>query len=221
MLENWISIRSGINIVISAPSAVGKSTIIKQIIQHLSHSYSLKFSISTTSRPMRKNEQNNVDYEFITKEEFQRLIKSGDFIEYTKIFDNFYGTRTHQIINNIKNGIITIFDVNWEGLAAIKNLFNKNTYSIFILPPSLEELQTRIYKRTNEPYLSKNVDIKNIEKRLNTATNDIMHSCNYDYLVINDNLELAIAEVQSIILACYTKTSNILDIDSLIKTITK
>ncbi len=201
--------RKGFNLIISAPSGVGKSTIIKGLIKIDNN---LVFSISATTREKRHEELDSINYYFKTKEEFYDLIKKNAFIEYAEVFGNFYGTLTQDVKEKLNSGKDIIFDLDWQGASVLKSKMKQDTISIFILPPSIEELERRIRGR--------NTDSEDaILYRMAKSRSEISHYDEYDYLVVNDNLDKAIDEIKSIINANRLVKDKFLNIEDFINTL--
>lgn len=178
-------------IVVSAPSGAGKTTIVREIMKD--KKFRLKFSVSATNRVPRENEENGRDYYFLDTKEFKQKIKNNEFIEWQEVYKNqFYGTLKSEINRIFKNNYNVIFDVDVLGGINIKKQFPKITCSIFIKPPSIEELEKRLINRGTE-------DQNSLQKRIAKAKYEISLSNNFDKIVINDNLEDAITEVHNII----------------------
>ena len=186
--------RLGVLVVISSPSGTGKTTICKKLINS---DKNLSLSISVTTRKKRDTEREGIDYFFKTKEDFMILKKEGQFIESALVFDNFYGTLKTQVINKLKKGIDVIIDIDWQGTRQINNFMKGNVVKIFLLPPSLKELSNRLSIRGSD-------SVKEIEFRMSKAVKEIEHFNEYDYVLINDNVE----EV-------YSKINQILDVERL------
>ena len=182
--------KKGKLIIFSAPSGSGKSTIINYL---LGCNLDLAFSISATSRAPRGSEQNGVEYFFLTPDEFKAKIANDEFIEYEEVYkDNFYGTLKSEVERIRENGLNVVFDIDVVGGVNIKNIFGDEALSMFIMPPSIEELHKRLVGRnTDSP--------ETIEKRLAKAEYEIGFADKFDKVVINDNLECAKAEALSII----------------------
>lgn len=176
-------------IVLSSPSGGGKTTVAQYLLKKYKQ---IKFSISATTRPQRHNEQDGKDYFFITKEEFEKKIKNNEFVEYEEIFDNYYGTLRNQIQKAIADGIFLIFDVDVKGAIALKKAFPKNTVLIFLVPPSIEELEKRLRKRATESN-------EELEKRLKRAKMEFEFQNEFDYVIINDKLNKTLATVDNIV----------------------
>mgnify|MGYP003339215493 FL=1 len=168
----------GLSIIISSPSGAGKTTITKKILKKIKKSY---LSVSCTTRKPRDGERNGVDYFFISKKKFLHLKRNNKFLEFAKVYENFYGTLKSQVKSNLKSKNVVLFDVDWQGARSIKKKIKKNCYSIFLLPPSIETLKKRLLLRhKNDP--------KTAIKRFASAKKDISHWKEYDFVFINENL---------------------------------
>ncbi len=179
----------GVMIVLSSPSGAGKTTLVKM----LSKMDNYEISISHTTRQPRLNEINNKDYYFVKEDEFKRLIKNQEFLEYAKVFNNFYGTTRTPVIDRLNKGKNVLFDIDWQGADQIKNIkLDYKLVTFFILPPSKEVLFERLSNRDMKDKLI-------VEERMKQFERDVLHWINYDYVVINDNLE-----------NCYSKISNLI-----------
>ena len=189
-------VNKGKLIIISSPSGAGKTTITKKLVASDKKN---KLSVSVTTRKPRLGEINNKDYVFVTKKKFQQFIKNKSFLEYAKVFDNYYGTLKRDIFKNIKKKNI-ILDIDWQGARQIKKKLPKYTVTIFILPPSIKELKNRLLKR------EKNYQF--IKKRMSKAKKEIMHWKEYDYVVVNNNLNKCLNEIKLIINSLYKKPEN-------------
>ncbi len=183
-----------IMVILSSPSGAGKTTITKKIQQKYQ---SFKISVSHTTRKPRPNEVDGVDYYFINHEEFKKLIKEGKFYEYAKIFDNYYGTLKETVDKIIKKNDI-IFDIDWQGTQQLSKFKNLNLIKIYIIPPNKNELKKRLINRNQD-------SAKEVERRFKAYDNDINHWKDYDYIVINENLENCYKQIENIIL---TKKEN-------------
>ena len=171
--------KAGVIVILSSPSGAGKTTLVKKI--SLRKKY--KISISHTTRKPRSNEKNGRDYFFVNKKTFLKLIKNNKFLEYAKVFKNYYGSLKETVIQNLVNGENVIFDIDWQGTEQIKNKkLNFKIITIFILPPSKKELFTRLLKREQK-------DKKIAKERMKQFKKDVKHWINYDFAVINDELE--------------------------------
>lgn len=177
----------GTYIVISGPSGVGKGTIVKRLVDELG----LALSTSMTTRDMRVGEVDGVDYYFTNKEDFERRINNNEFIEYATYNDNYYGTLKKEVQDKLDKGINVICEIEVQGAMQIKKLFS-NSLLIYIMAPSIEELRDRLIKRNTET-----IDV--IEKRIAIAKKEQEYVNNYDYVVVNDDLDVAVNEIKDII----------------------
>ena len=181
--------KDGITIILSSPSGAGKTTLVKKI----STENNFVISISHTTRTPRKNEINGKDYFFVNKEEFQKLIKDDELLEYAKVFNNLYGSTKKKVFENLKNGKHVIFDIDWQGAEQIKKKVLKyKLITFFILPPSRKVLFDRLLSRDSE-------NQKIAEERMKQFDKDVLHWKDYDYVVINDDLEKCYNQIISII----------------------
>ena len=177
--------KDGIVVVLSSPSGAGKTTLVKKIAQE----NNFKISISYTTRKSRTNEANGKDYFFISEEDFKNLIKNKEFLEYAKVFENYYGSSKSQVFENLNKGENVIFDIDWQGTEQIKKQkLNYKLITFFILPPSKSELFNRLKNRDMK---DKNI----VEERMKQFNEDIKQWENYDFVVINDDLEKCYNEI--------------------------
>ncbi|CAL4322715.1 Guanylate kinase [Buchnera aphidicola (Periphyllus testudinaceus)] len=176
--------------IISAPSGTGKSSLIKAFLKK-ERSFQIKKSISFTTRIMRPRERNGIDYYFVSKKKFQLMIKKKKFLEYAKVFNNYYGTSLKKTELVLSQGKDILLDIDWQGSIQIKKFF-PNSKSIFLLPPSKKELLNRLYKRNQDKESI-------ILKRMKNFFLEISHYLEYDYLIINDNFNYSISNLKSII----------------------
>tara|TARA_B100000003_G_scaffold87293_1_gene78263 strand:+ start:257 stop:889 length:633 start_codon:yes stop_codon:yes gene_type:complete len=183
-------VNDGIMIILSSPSGAGKTTL----VHLLSQKPNFEISISHTTRQPRENEIHNKDYYFVEETEFKRLIQNEEFLEYAKVFNNLYGTTRTPVIDKLNKGKNVLFDIDWQGADQIKNKkLDYKLITFFILPPSKEVLFERL--------LNRHLDDKSlVEERMNQFSRDVLHWINYDYVVINDNLD-----------NCFKKISNLID----------
>ncbi len=179
---------SNIMVVLSSPSGAGKTTLTKKIQQKYS---SFKISVSHTTRKPRSNEVDGVDYNFISEEKFQELINKGEFYEYATIFGNFYGT-SKNIVNELikKNDII--FDIDWQGTKQLSKFKELNLIKIYLLPPNKNELKERLIKRNQDTP-------QEVQKRFKAFDEDVKHWADYDYIIINKDLENCYKQIEKII----------------------
>ncbi|WP_368029606.1 guanylate kinase [Arcobacter sp. s6] len=177
--------KKGAILILSGPSGCGKSTLLKEVYKDISDYY---FSISTTTRTPRTGEVNGVDYFFVTKEEFEKDIENDNFLEYAKVHDNYYGTSLTPINKALQEGKLVIFDIDVQGHEIVRSKLNSIVTSVFITTPSLRVLEERLNARNTD-----SSDI--IEKRIKNAKGEVEFFQDYDYLIVNDNLEIAAKEL--------------------------
>ena len=181
--------KNGVMIILSSPSGAGKTTLVKM----LSDLDNFEVSISHTTRKPRPNESANKDYFFIDENEFERLIKNEEFLEYAKVFSNLYGTTRTPVIDKLDNGKNVLFDIDWQGADQIKNKkLDYKLITFFILPPSKDVLFERLSNRDMKDKLI-------AEERMKQFERDVLHWINYDYVVINDNLDTCFAKIKNLI----------------------
>ena len=182
--------KDGVMIILSSPSGAGKTTLVKK----LSEKDNFEISVSHTTRQPRLNEKHEEDYFFINESDFKRIINNEEFLEYAKVFDNFYGTTRTPVIDKLNRGKNVLFDIDWQGADQIKNKkLDYKLITFFILPPSKEVLFERLSKRhLNDKLIA--------QKRMKQFERDVLHWINYDYVVINNDLN-----------ECYLKILNLIN----------
>ena len=180
-------------IIISSPSGAGKTSICKKLLQD---DINLKISISDTTRIPRDNEIDGKDYNFISLESFKKKIKNNEYIEYASVFDNYYGSLNKNVLNILRDGFDVLFDIDWQGAKQLKNSNYPNIRSFFIIPPSKEVIYNRLLSRANESGDNKD----SINKRMSFYDTEISHKNDYDYVLINDNLDDCTQKIKSLIL---------------------
>jgi len=182
--------KDGIMVILSSPSGAGKTTLVKL----LSKSKNFNISISHTTRKPRPSEISDQDYYFVDDEKFEKLIKNEEFLEYAKVFDHLYGTTRTPVIEKLEKGENVIFDIDWQGADQIKNKkLNYKLITFFVLPPSKKVLFDRLSNRDMKDKLI-------VEERMKEFSRDVLHWINYDYVVINDDLN-----------DCYSKINNLIE----------
>ena len=181
--------RNGVVLVISGPSGAGKSSLINKISNDIGDFY---FSISTTTRPIREGEIDGVHYHFVTKEEFQKDIENDNFLEYALVHGNYYGTSLKLVQDALHDGKLVIFDIDVQGNAIVKNRIGDLLTSVFVTTPSLSVLKQRLSARATD---SQDV----IDKRIEMAKKEIQRVSEYDYLVVNDDLDEAAKKLKTIV----------------------
>ncbi len=177
-----------IMVILSSPSGVGKTTITKKIQQKY---LSFKISVSHTTRSPRSNEVDGVDYHFVTNEKFEKLIKDKKFYEYAKIFENYYGTLKKNVDDSIKKNDL-LFDIDWQGTKQLSKFKNLKIIKIYLITSNKNELKNRLIKRNQNSN-------EEVEKRFNAFDEDIKHWNDYDYIIINNNLDVCFKQIENII----------------------
>ena len=181
--------KDGIMVILSSPSGAGKTTLVKL----LSKNKKFYISISHTTRKPRPNEIADQDYYFVDQNKFEGLIKNEEFLEYAKVFKHFYGTTRTPVIERLERGENVIFDIDWQGADQIKNKkLNYKLITFFILPPSKKVLFERLSNRDMKDKLI-------VEERMKEFSRDVLHWINYDYVIINDDLEECYAKINNLI----------------------
>ena len=174
--------------VFAAPSGAGKTTLVHKLVKRRPE---LRFSISYTTRPQRSTETDGVDYLFVDEKKFMALRDDGALLEYAEVFDNHYGTSREQVREHLEAGHNVILEIDWQGAQQVRESMPE-CITIFIMPPSLVELERRLRdRRTDSP------DV--IDRRLRDAVSDMSHWQEFDYVVINDDLETAVAELEAVL----------------------
>ena len=180
--------KKNIMVILSSPSGVGKTTLTKKIQQKFEN---FKISVSHTTRLPRSNEVHSVDYYFITRKRFRDLIDKNEFYEYAKIFENYYGTLKKNVDETIVHNDL-IFDIDWQGTKQLSKFENLNLIKIFLITENKDELKKRL--------ISRNLNTKEeVEKRFNSFEEDIIHWKDYDYILINKNLDVCFHQIEKII----------------------
>ena len=188
---------NNIMVILSSHSGVGKTTLTKKIQQKYQ---SFKISVSYTTRPPRSNEVDGVDYKFVKKEQFEQLIKENQFYEYAKIFENYYGTLKKNVDETLQKNDI-IFDIDWQGTKQLSKFKNLNLIKIFLITENKVELKKRLMTRGQNTS-------EELEKRFNSFDEDIKYWNDYDYILINKNLDVCFKQIENIILMNKSKAVN-------------
>lgn len=176
--------------IISAPSGAGKTSLVGKL---LDKDLLVRVSVSTTTRPMRPGEKHGVNYFFVSVAEFKAQIQAGEFLEYAQVFDNFYGTTKASVDQQLAAGQDVILEIDWQGAQQVRQLY-PDAYSIFIMPPSIEELDRRLNGRGTD-----SADI--IARRMQDAVSEMRHYPEFDYVVINDDFDAALHQLHAIFVA--------------------
>ena len=183
------SFKKGGMFILSSPSGAGKTTLVKKI----SRNRNFSVSISHTTRPPRPNEKHGKDYYFVSKNNFKKLIKNGEFLEHARVFDNYYGSSKNLVIKKLQEGKNIVFDIDWQGTRQIRNKKLKyRLVTIYILPPSKDELLKRLIKREKK-------NMNTVKKRMKEFKKDLSRWKDYDYVVINDNLSICYKNIMDTI----------------------
>jgi guanylate kinase len=183
--------RRGLLVVLSSPSGAGKSTISRMLLEADPH---ITVSVSATTRPMRPGEVEGVDYHFVDQSEFQRMVADGEFAEWAPVFDHHYGSPQAPIKAALRDGYDVIFDIDWQGTQQLHAAMGEDLVRVFILPPSMKELERRLHERGTD---SGEV----IASRMQRAAAEISHWAEYDYVLINEDMDQCLSEVRSILAA--------------------
>ena len=203
--------KDGVMIILSSPSGAGKTTLVKK----LSEKDNFEISISHTTRQPRPNENQNEDYYFVDEDKFKRLIQNEEFLEYAKVFNNFYGTTRTPVIDKLNKSKNVLFDIDWQGADQIKNKkLDYKLISFFILPPSKDILFKRLSNRDMKDKLI-------VDERMKQFERDVLHWINYDYVVINDDLDTCYSKIKKLIDAEMNNGSKDYDSDFIRKHIEK
>ena len=181
--------KEGVLLVISSPSGTGKTTICKKLLEY---DKNIHLSVSVTTRKKRKNEVEGIDYYFRSKKEFLNLKSENSFIENALVFDNYYGTLKSEVLEQLKNGVDVLIDIDWQGTREITKAMQGNLIKIFLLPPSINELKKRLSKRNSDT-------IKEINFRMSKALKEIKHYDEYDFVLINNNLDTTFKQIVKIL----------------------
>ncbi len=175
--------------VFAAPSGAGKTTLVHAVVQK--NQDDLRFSISYTTRERRRNEANGIDYFFVGEREFKRLRDEGEFLEHAEVFDNYYATSRSQVEAHLAEGRSVVLEIDWQGAQQVRETMPE-CVTIFILPPSLQELERRLCnRRTDKPEV--------IRRRLRDARSDMAHWEEFDHVIINDDLDTAIVDLEAVL----------------------
>ena len=198
--------RRGILFVLSSPSGAGKTSIARYI---LDKDKNIKLSVSLTTRKKRKNEKDGIDYDFISKDVFEKKIKNNFFLEWATVFGNYYGTSREKVQKTLQEGNDVLFDIDWQGTQQLSDNKDFDLVTIFILPPSKTVLEKRLNNRAQDSKIE-------VIKRMSQASDEISHYMEYNYIVINNNLEDASNQVLSILKAERLKRKRLINLNEFI-----
>lgn len=183
--------RRGLMLVLSSPSGAGKTTLARRLV---TTDENLRISVSVTTRAPRQNEVNGKDYNFVTEHVFQAMVESGEFLEHAQVFGHLYGTPSRAVYESLANGDDILFDIDWQGAQQITEHARNDVVKIFVLPPSTEELARRLKNRAQDPE-------KVLSERMAQAADEITHWPEYDYVIVNEDLEIASTQISRILTA--------------------
>jgi guanylate kinase len=183
--------RRGVMLVLSSPSGAGKTSISRELLRRDAKIF---MSVSATTRPKRPGEAEGKDYYFVTPETFEGMVQRGEFLEHAAVFGNRYGTPLAPVEKALSEGRDVLFDIDWQGTQQVASKLPKDLVTVFILPPSAEDLEKRLKTRAQDP-----PDV--VAGRMAKASDEMSHYDAYDYIVINRDLERSVAEVQAILTA--------------------
>ena len=206
MASNRIA-RRGLMLVLSSPSGAGKTTISRLLLER---DKSLSMSISTTTRPIRPGEKDNRDYHFVDPTEFNLMVNRQEFLEHAKVFGNYYGTPRAAVEEALADGSDVIFDIDWQGAQQLGEVAGEDLVRVFILPPSTDELNRRLRRRAQDT-----ADV--VASRMAKAADEMSHWAEYDFIVINEDVERSVAQVQAILAAERLRRQRQIGLSELVK----
>jgi len=183
--------RRGLMLVLSSPSGAGKTTLTRKL---LDEDKGVALSVSVTTRKMRPGEKDGRDYHFVDRRHFDAMVEKNELLEWAEVFDNYYGTPKKAVMDALAAGRDVLFDVDWQGTQQLRDKAPNDLVSIFVLPPSIPELERRLYKRAQDDY-------ETIHRRMAKAADEMSHWQEYDYVVINHDLDHTFADVLAILAA--------------------
>lgn len=183
--------RRGLMLVLSSPSGAGKTTLSREL---LAQDANVALSVSVTTRKMRPGENEGRDYRFIDRKQFDAMVDSDELLEWAEVFDNYYGTPKKPVMEALATGRDVLFDIDWQGTQQLREKARADLVSVFVLPPSIPELERRLRTRAQDDY-------ETIHRRMAKAADEMSHWAEYDYVVINRDLEQAFADVAAILAA--------------------
>ncbi len=208
-LQELKSHRRGLMIILSSPSGAGKTTLTRSL---LAENNNMAMSVSATTRRPRPGEEDGKDYYFTSKEDFSAMIDEEQFLEHAKVFDNYYGTPRGPVEQALSEGKDVVFDIDWQGAQQLTQAASDDLVKIFILPPNMQELEKRLRSRAQD---SEDV----IAKRMSKSEAEISHWAEYDYVIVNQDVDMAMAELSAIIIAERQKRKRQLWLGPFVKTL--
>jgi len=189
--EKTVIARRGLMLVLSSPSGAGKTTLSRRLLEE---DKGVALSVSVTTRKMRPGEKEGRDYLFIDRRQFDVMVDKGELLEWAEVFDNYYGTPAKPVMESLAAGRDVLFDIDWQGTQQLREKARNDLVSVFVLPPSIPELERRLHKRAQDDY-------ETIHRRMAKAADEMSHWAEYDYVVINHDLVQAFNEVTAILAA--------------------
>ena len=199
--------RRGLMLVLSSPSGAGKTTLSRQLLENDAN---IQLSVSCTTRDKRPGEKNGVDYRFIDTAMFRGMIDRGEFLEHARVFDHYYGTPQPPVEEALGAGRDMLFDIDWQGTQQLREAAREDLVSIFILPPSTRALEDRLAKRAQDPP-------EVVAERMSKAADEMSHWPEYDYVIVNDDLESSVTQVKAILAAERARRSRLLGLGEFVR----
>ena len=199
--------RRGLMLVLSSPSGAGKTTIARRMLKDDTN---LSMSVSATTRPKRPGEVSGVDYQFVDKTTFNLLLNRGELLEHARVFSNYYGTPRGPVEKALSSGRDMLFDIDWQGTQQLREAAREDLVSIFILPPSTRALEDRLAKRAQDPP-------EVVAERMSKAADEMSHWPEYDYVIVNDDLESSVPQVKAILAAERARRSRLLGLGEFVR----
>lgn len=184
--------RRGLMYIMSSPSGAGKTTITRALLEK---NPDMEISVSATTRPRRAGEVDGQDYHFLSIDEFRDLVENKQMLEHAKVFDHYYGTPAQAVENALNSGKDVIFDIDWQGTQQLREIARDDVVTVFILPPSRKALEDRLRNRSRDTQETE----EQIRGRMSKAADEISHYAEYDYVIINENIDMAITQAQTIL----------------------
>ena len=201
--------RRGMMIILSSPSGAGKTSLSRKLLES---NKNLFLSISYTTRPPRPLEVNESDYYFVSEKKFFEMLDKKKFLEHAKVFDYYYATPREPIMEALENGNDILFDIDWQGTQQLMNSIQEDLVKIFVLPPSSKELEKRLLKRNQD-------SDDTVKKRMSKASNEISHYAEYDYIIINEDFDVSLNKINSILIAEGLKRTRQRNIQNIIESL--